>query len=241
MSLFGVRLCCIACRAASAFVLGSASAATAVAVSYPFDLMRTQFVVQGRGDQQLFSSIAAFAQHTQRTKGLPGFFAGLPAAVVGIVPSMGINFAVYEMLLRAVRKHRDELAVSDRMGPGAAGSESSIYHTVRAVVLTNGACGAVSGGVSKLLVYPLDTVKKLLQLEVVQCSFQRAHGEHTSQAYQRAPKYHSLGECVAWVYKHEGLSGYYKGVVPSLWKSVLSTGVMFASYQTIKEHLDTVL
>lgn len=250
-------------RALSSFFLGSMSSAVAVALSYPFDLMRTQFVVQGGGLKQLFPSISSFVTHTYRAKGLPGFFAGLPAAVVGIVPSMGLNFAIYEVLLSSLKTFRENVQSSSSTSNDTnRTSIPGINRSIASTVLSSGGCGAVSGGVSKLLVYPLDTVKKLLQLEVVQCSFQQqghivtdstAIGINTagmsgscgikglSGSPSTSPKYQSLGECISWVYRHEGLRGYYKGVVPSVWKSVLSTGVMFATYQSVKQFLDTIL
>ena len=89
--------------------------------------------------------------------------------------------------------------------------------------------------------YPLDTVKKLLQLEVVQCSFQSSGNELSTIISMHTPKYKNLSQCVMWVCRNEGLRGLYKGLVPSLWKSVFSTGIMFATYKSIKEFLDSAM
>lgn len=131
--------------AAVAFVSGATAGVCATLVTYPFDLFRTVFAA--RGLQPNTSSLMpvsstfrppktiwGFAQSLLAKRGIQGFFAGSGAAVVQIVPYMGFSFAVYDTLTR----------LSDREG----------------LLGNSGIAGAIAGGSSKLLVYPMDTVKK---------------------------------------------------------------------------------
>ena len=79
----------------------------------------------------------SFMSHTVSKHGIRGLFVGLPAAVVGIMPYMGLNFALYD-----AAKHF--VPVKDNLS--AAGT-----------VFLNGACGALAGGLSKFAVFPLVT------------------------------------------------------------------------------------
>ncbi len=59
-------------------------------------------------------------------------------AVVGITPYMGLNYAIYETFKHAIDGPLKDLKV------GIVGN-----------LLGTGFCGAVAGGTSKFLVYPL--------------------------------------------------------------------------------------
>lgn len=69
-----------------------------------------------------------------------GFYAGMVPAVIGIAPAMGLNFALYETFKAAVDGPLKSLQA------GALGN-----------FLGSGLCGALAGGTSKFIVYPLVT------------------------------------------------------------------------------------
>ena len=75
------------------FLAGAGAGIAATIATYPFDIMRTQFVVQG--NQKIYPSMTSFVRRTFSEKGVKGFFAGVAPAVVGITPYMGFNFAFY--------------------------------------------------------------------------------------------------------------------------------------------------
>merc|ERR1711862_181835 len=86
--------------------------------------------------------------------------------------------------------------------------------------------GFISGGTSKLLIYPLDTVKKRLQAQAFQSSL------HSNQI-----KYKGMIHCFTTIAKQEGLHSFYKGMVPTVFKSIVGTGVTFAFYTFAKNIL----
>ena len=105
----------------------------ATASTYPFDLTRTQFALQGK--ERLHISMQSFMSHTIAKHGVRGLFTGLPAALVGIMPYMGLNFALYDAAKRLLPSD-SKLSTSEN-------------------VMFNGACGALAGGLSKFAVFPL--------------------------------------------------------------------------------------
>lgn len=78
--------------------------------------------------------------------------------------------------------------------------------------------GAVAGVVGKAATYPLDTVKKRLQVG----------GMQRSQAYGVTANYSGAVDALVRMAREEGvLAGWYKGTVPSLWKAALGAALTF--------------
>jgi solute carrier family 25 thiamine pyrophosphate transporter 19 len=63
------------------FLAGAGAGITATIATYPFDIMRTQFAIQGK--EKLHKTMYSFIDYTLRTKGPQGFFAGVTPAVIG--------------------------------------------------------------------------------------------------------------------------------------------------------------
>ena len=126
------------------FLAGSTAGITATISTYPFDIMRTQFALQGK--EKIHNNIKDFIYYTYKAKGIKGFFAGVAPAIIGIAPYMGLNFALYETFKLMMLPMENVISSKN--------SSTSVS------MLRNSISGGLAGGVSKLLVYPLDTVKK---------------------------------------------------------------------------------
>ena len=57
-------------RSATLFFAGAAAGSMAAFATYPFDIMRTQFVVQG--ENKVYPTIMSFVRHTMATRGVKG-------------------------------------------------------------------------------------------------------------------------------------------------------------------------
>ena len=128
---------------------------------------------------------------------------------------MGLNFALYELLLLASMKLRPAPAC-DR-----APTWRQWLVSVKDMLLTSGVCGTLAGGLSKLAVYPMDTVKKQMQLAVVRCSFEEPTaaaagapvqdlGAAEGNCNSNSSRFASIRKCAAWLYRREGPRGFYK-------------------------------
>ncbi len=84
--------------------------------------------------------------------------------------------------------------------------------------------GAAAGAAATWLVFPLDTVKKRLQVQGF--AAERRPFGHT-------PRYHSTVHCLATVFRDEGLRGLFKGAWPSLVKAAPSTALSFFVYEHV--------
>ena len=78
------------------FIAGAFAGTAATTCTYPLDLLRTRFAAQST--QRAYTSLIASVREINRREGPRGFFRGLSAAVVQIVPYMGFFFTFYESL-----------------------------------------------------------------------------------------------------------------------------------------------
>lgn len=180
---------------------GALAGVLATAVTYPLDLCRTVFASQGVPKR--FPTMQSFVVHTWRTRGVVGFYSGLSPTLLQIAPYMGLSFGIYSSLNALVAEKR-ELPIS-----GLSYALSLI------------GTGAVAGLLSKLVVYPMDTVKKRMQLRSVpRCA-----------SYGVIPHYETSWACAVDILQREGVLGLYKGTLPSLAKSVVTHSTTFATYE----------
>lgn len=78
-------------------------------------------------------------------------------------------------------------------------------------------CGAGSGLLTKLILLPLDTVKKRLQVAGFQGTYQ----------------YKGMLDCFTTLAKQQGVVAFYRGASPSLAKAAVMTGVNFYAYEKV--------
>jgi solute carrier family 25 thiamine pyrophosphate transporter 19 len=176
------------------FLAGATAGMGATAITYPFDIMRTQFAVQGK--VKTYTNMRSFVSTTLTRKGIPGFYAGVTTALVGIGPYMGFSFAIYESLKVISDKYLTDLNIDRSTVLGG------VYNMFK-----NGFCGAVAGGTSKLLVYPLDTLKRRMQIQVLSNTLQNA---------KYIPTYANSWDCLTSTLRNEGYRGLYKVTIYEL-------------------------
>ena len=90
-------------------------------------------------------------------------------------------------------------------------------------------CGALSGLCSKTAIYPLDLLKKRLQVQ----GFEEAR-----KSFGKVRYYRGLRHCIIDVVKEEGILGLYKGLSPSLLKAIAAAALIFTSYELTCDILD---
>ena len=124
---------------AEAFVSGAAAGVSGTSLTYPLDLLRTRFAAQG--PDRVYASLRTGIRDIARQEGPRGFYQGLNAALVSIVPNMGLFFSAYE----ALRPVFADLSLPLGSGDATAGAIASIC--------------------AKIGTFPLDLIRKRLQVQ----------------------------------------------------------------------------
>ncbi|KAI8821788.1 mitochondrial thiamine pyrophosphate carrier 1 [Fimicolochytrium jonesii] len=122
-------------------VAGALAGCAATVSTYPFDLLRTRFAVQGAEGGPYTGLMQAVGQ-IARTEGIRGFYRGVWPSVMQMMPQMGIVFASYRILNDAVDGTRLK----------GTGLESFLT-------------GGLAGMIGKSAVMPFDVVRKRLQIQ----------------------------------------------------------------------------
>ncbi|KAI8369321.1 mitochondrial carrier domain-containing protein [Radiomyces spectabilis] len=199
------------------FVSGMLAGSIATTITYPFDLLRTRFAMQG-SEKTLYHSVSHALHHIYHSEGLSGLYRGLMPSITQIMPYMGLTFLSYDMLRSGVQWLKDHHYTSNRY---------DVFHDM--------ACGSLASIISKTGVFPLDVIRKRLQLQ----------GPHrTDYVVTSIPCYarRSIFGCAKAIARTEGFLALYKGLAPGLLKVGPAGAVNFlvfewakASCQRIKE------
>ena len=83
-------------------------------------------------------------------------------------------------------------------------------------------CGALSKFISVIVSYPVTTVRTRAQ-------------QNQYVKDEKTKKYAGTMQIIARTYKHEGMSGFYKGFQVNLVKGILQRGIYFYIYEVIKD------
>lgn len=167
-------------------------------MTYPFDLLRTRFAAQGT--ERVYEGLVASLREITRTEGYAGFFRGVSAAISQIVPSMGLFFAFYEGL----KEPLSQASLPFGSGDAVAGVSASIL--------------------SKSAVYPLDTVRKRLQVQGP--SRTKYIGGARIPVYEKG-----VLQTLAEIARKEGMVGVYRGLTVSLIKAAPASAVTMWTYE----------
>ena len=123
-----------------------------------------------------------------------------------MTPYIGLNFALYDLAKSVV-------GVDQK-------NANPILQAVKKSI-----AGGFAGTTSKLMVYPLDTIKRRMQASVLRSTLVVPAGAAA------APRYESMLDCFSKTVRKEGWQGLYKGVGPTMLKSAVSTSVTFVAYE----------
>ncbi|XP_019170026.1 PREDICTED: mitochondrial adenine nucleotide transporter ADNT1-like isoform X2 [Ipomoea nil] len=134
------------------------------------------------------------------------------------IPYVGLNFSVYESLKDWLVKSRPFGLVQD--------SELS--------VTTKLACGAAAGTVGQTVAYPLDVVRRRMQMVGWKGAASVVTGDGKSKA---PPQYTGMVDAFRKTVRHEGFGALYKGLVPNSVKVVPSIAIAFVTYEVVKDIL----
>lgn len=178
---------------------GGLAGITAASVTYPLDLVRTRLSAQT--NVMYYRGISHALQTISKEEGFFGLYKGLGATLLGVGPNLAISFSVYDTVRSYWQLQRPE----------------------DSTVLVALACGSLSGIASSTVTFPLDLVRRRMQLE----------GAGGRARVYNTGIFGTFGQIV----RVEGLRGLYRGILPEYYKVVPSVGIVFMTYEKLKQVL----
>ncbi|EDO34426.1 predicted protein [Nematostella vectensis] len=195
-------------------VAGAMAGVTSITATYPLDLIRTRLSAQG-ADRKYRGIVHAFRTILNEEGGFFSgcLYRGLVPTAMGIAPYVGLNFAVYETL--------KGFLFSTVMASSQGASLTNIRKDRELPVNFKLMCGSLAGAVSQTATYPLDVVRRRMQMKGIRADF----------------AYKSTLHAFSSIVKLEGFRGLYKGMWPNILKVAPSVGIQFAAYELSKSFL----
>jgi solute carrier family 25 phosphate transporter 23/24/25/41 len=124
------------------FLASSSAGMTSVISCYPLDLVRSAVTIQMENGCGKEKRVRDIIKNIYRKKGIRGFYNGLGASLIGIVPYIGINLYTFDNLKSMFQPHPSH-------------SHFDLY---------NFGMGSISTTVSVCITYPLEVTRRRLQL-----------------------------------------------------------------------------
>ena len=188
---------------------GALAGACAQAVTHPLDLMRARVTADLRGVEAGRGLIGGL-RHVWRTEGVLACYRGLVPSLIGIMPYVGVDFMVFEEL-KALFLSRG-IATDPRTG------ELTVHGKLCA--------GAVAGVCGQTIAFPLDTVRRNLQVQ----SIKTPPGEPLP--------YKGMLHCFRVLVRRDGFLALYSGLWPNFLKAVPSVSISFFVFEEARDALE---
>lgn len=191
-------------------VAGSFAGGTAVLFTYPLDLVRTKLAYQVVGsaklnaqmvikNEQLYKGIVDCFSKTYREAGIRGLYRGVAPSLYGIFPYAGLKFYFYEEMKRHVPEEQKKN------------------------IMVKLVCGSVAGLLGQTFTYPLDVVRRQMQV-------QRNFASKSAELKGTIETLAIIAQKQGWKQLFSGLSINYLKVVPSV-------AIGFTVYDLMKSYL----
>ena len=179
---------------------GSAAGMTSTLLTYPLDLVRSRLMMMsagaGAGSAQQYKGIIDCFAKTYRGEGIRGLYGGLGPTMMGIIPYAGVSFAAFDtMKVFMPKDEHNNVATSYKL-----------------------LCGAFAGFLSQSASYPIDTVRRRMQLQ----------GSLGGKKI-----YSSAIQCATTIFKNEGVASFYLGLSANLLRAAPNTAIQFTAYEQI--------
>ncbi|KAK4872999.1 hypothetical protein RN001_015028 [Aquatica leii] len=126
--------------------------------------------------------------------GVSSLWRGNGINVLKIAPETAIKFAAYEQIKRCIK--------------GDAEKTLGMYERFCA--------GALAGGISQTMIYPLEVLK-------------------TRLALRKTGQYRSILDAATKIYSNEGIMSFYRGYIPNILGIIPYAGIDLAVYETLKK------
>ena len=168
---------------------GAFAGATAATITHPLDVIRIRL----QTEKNVHNVASAFKHILNEGKGNPkNFYKGYIPTIFSLGPFIGINFATYDLL-------NSNIVIADSV-------------PINSLIL-----GGVSGFIAQSFCYPLDTIRRRMQVS----------GNNYSSYINACSK----------ILHTEGTFGFYRGFLANIIKVVPNNGIRFGVFELMRNYV----
>lgn len=193
----------------SRLLAGSAAGTISVLFTYPLDVARARIAYTVHTKPQKHALYNSLMTPLKESGGIAVLYRGFVPTIMGIVPYAGVSFFTYDTLKHFFQQHWNTRYENE--------SSKALPTPIRLTV------GAVAGAVAQTVAYPLDVVRRQMQVEHVR----NASASSTL----------SMSKVAKLIFAKEGIRGFFVGLSINYIKVAPTTGVSFVTYEYLKNLL----
>ncbi|KAF3447659.1 hypothetical protein FNV43_RR08361 [Rhamnella rubrinervis] len=191
------------------FLAGAAAGVMATLLCLPMDTIRTKMVAPG--GEALGGLVSAF-RYTIQTEGFFSLYQGLAPTIISMAPASAVFYGVYDILKSAYihspegRKRTEHMKQSQEL----SALEQLELGPIRTLLY-----GAIAGACSETAIYPLDVLRKQLQMQA------------------QSTRLSAMSTCLK-IVEQGGVPALYAGLVPSLLQVLPAAAISYFVYEFMK-------
>ncbi|CDS06614.1 hypothetical protein LRAMOSA09142 [Lichtheimia ramosa] len=216
--------------AARQFTAGSLAGVTSVLFTYPLDLLRVRMAYEvkqtGKTRPGLVSTVIQIYNEPAAARGMnvANFYRGFIPTVAGMIPYAGVSFWTHHLATELCRHHPiiSQWALLpldfDPTSPHLTAEQQRKLNRLSLNTWAELACGGVAGLVAQTSSYPLEVIRRRMQVG----------------GLLNPEMFVSFGDTVKDIYRVKGLKGFYVGLSIGYIKVVPMVAVSFAVYARMK-------
>ncbi|ESP04634.1 hypothetical protein LOTGIDRAFT_135819 [Lottia gigantea] len=195
---------------------GSVAGLTAVLFTYPLDIARSRLAFQVTGEHRYLGLRHLLKCMIYSEGGMKALYRGIVPTMIGMVPYSGLSFFCFGTLKEICLKY-----FPDQCGTPCDKNKGQINLNIPTKLV----CGGISGAVSQTITYPLDIVRRRLQVSVL---------------LPDSHKYEQQGwvETLRLIKQENGIvNGLYRGLSINYIRVIPMAAVSFSTFETLSEIL----
>ncbi|CAL9002794.1 unnamed protein product [Prunus brigantina] len=169
---------------------GACAGMTSTFVTYPLDVLRLRLAVEPG-----YRTMSEIALNMLREEGVASFYYGLGPSLIGIAPYIAVNFCIFDLVKKSLPEE--------------------FQKKTEASLLT----GLVSASLATLTCYPLDTVRRQMQM--------------------KGTPYKTVLDAIPGIVARDGLIGLYRGFLPNALKTLPNSSIRLTTYDMVKRLIAT--
>ncbi|KEF58159.1 uncharacterized protein A1O9_06084 [Exophiala aquamarina CBS 119918] len=197
--------------------------------------------VKVRMQSRYFPNAYLATKHTYRTEGIRGFWAGTFSPLVSITTSRALGFSIYR---KAKYTLDGWIEAATGSSPLQHVNKPGTYPNSSTLLCFTGA-GMISGGVTAVVLTPVELIKNATQSSVLMASSPSTSTSTPKPASgAAAPSVKNYGRVSSWtsmkrIIERRGVFGLWTGFRLHLLRDVIGSGIYFGVYETTKQSLNS--